>query len=225
MVRVTRQVLALAAAGLLAACSGGAAAPARPSQGSAPAPPAGAPAAPATTAPPAAAPSAAAPQAAREPTTVRITDIQITSAAGSYIAAERGYFREEGVDAQFIPMGAADQVPAIVANSADVAGAAINAFIFNAVARGVPVKGVADHGANLKDASAGGVAIRKDLFDSGAIRGPADLRGRKIGLSNSGSASDIALDRYLHEGGLDIGEMDLQYMGFPDLIPAFANKA
>jgi NitT/TauT family transport system substrate-binding protein len=156
---------------------------------------------------------------------VRITDIQITSAAGSYIAAEKGYFKEEGVDAQFVPMGAADQVPAIVANSADVAGAAINAFLFNAVARGVPVKGVADHGANLKDASAGGVVFRKDLYDSGAVRGPADLKGRKIGLSNSGSASDIALDHYLHEGGLDLTEMDLQYMGFPDLIPAFANKA
>ena len=186
MVRVTRQVLALTAAGLLAACSGGAAAPAKPSQGSAPAPPAGAPAH-QRLRPAAAAPSAAAPQAAREPTTVRITDIQITSAAGSYIAAERGYFREEGVDAQFIPMGARTRSRRSVANSADVAGAAINAFIFNAVARGVPVKGVADHGANLKDASAGGVAIRKDLFDSGAIRGPADLRGRKIGLSNSGS--------------------------------------
>jgi NitT/TauT family transport system substrate-binding protein len=218
---ISFHALALAAACALAACSPGAAPPTKPSAGSAPAqPPAAAPAA----APTAAQPAAAA-KPAREPTTVRITDIQITSAAGSYIAAEKGYFREEGVDAQFVPMGAADQVPAIVANSADVAGAAINAFLFNAVARGVPVKGVADHGANLKDASAGGVAIRKDLWDSGAVRGPADLRGRKLALSNSGSASDIALDRYLHEGGLDITQMDITYMGFPDIIPAFANKA
>src|SRR5581483_7852340 len=220
MVRASSRLLALVVLGAVGACSPGAAPPAKPSQGSAPQSTVAAPAAPATTAP-----AAAAAKPAREPTTVRITDIQITSAAGSYIAAEKGYFREEGIDAQFIPMGAADQVPAIVANSADVAGAAINAFLFNAVARGVPVKGVADHGANLKDASAGGVVFRKDLYDSGAIRGPADLRGRKIGLSNSGSASDIALDRYLHEGGLDLTEMDLNYMGFPDLIPAFANKA
>ncbi|HLH27136.1 MAG TPA: ABC transporter substrate-binding protein [Chloroflexota bacterium] len=216
MKRTTLQTLALAAACALAACSPGAAPPAAPSQGGAGAPPT-------TAASPAAAQPAA--QPSREPTTVRITDIQITSAAGSYIAAEKGYFAEEGIDAQFLPMGAADQVPAIVANSADVAGAAINAFLFNAVARGVPVKGVADHGANLKDASAGGVVFRKDLYDSGAVRNPADFKGRKIGLSNSGSASDIALDRYLHEGGLDLTEMDLNYMGFPDLIPAFANKA
>jgi NitT/TauT family transport system substrate-binding protein len=215
------RLVVLATACVLAACSPGAAPPAKPSQGSAPAPPTAA----APAAPPTAAQPAAAAKPAREPTTVRITDIQITSAAGSYIASEKGYFREEGIDAQFVPMGAADQVPAIVANSADVAGAAINAFLFNAVARGVPVKGVADHGANLKDASAGGVAFRKDLYDSGAVRGPADLRGRKIGLSSSGSASDIALDHYLHQAGLDIREMDLQYMNFPDLIPAFANRA
>jgi NitT/TauT family transport system substrate-binding protein len=225
------RLFALAAACALVACSPGGAAPAKPGQSSAPAQatagsppqspnPGGSPSSATTSSPPGSGGAAA-----RQPTTVRITDIQITSAAGSYIAAEKGYFKEEGVDAQFIPMGAADQVPAIVANSADVAGAAINAFLFNAVARGVPVKGVADHGANLKDASAGGVAIRKDLYDSGAIRGPADLRGRKIGLSNSGSSSDIALDHYLHEGGLDYSEMDLNYMGFPDLIPAFANKA
>src|SRR5918911_438329 len=209
MLSLCPRMLALLLVGVLVACGGGAAAPAKPRPA----------------APPTAAQPAAAARPARAPTTVRITDIQITSAAGSYIAAEKGYFREEGIDAQFVPMGAADQVPAIVANSADVAGAAINAFLFNAVARGVPVKGVADHGANLKDASAGGVVFRKDLYDSGALRGPADLRGRKIGLSNSGSASDIALDRYLHEGGLDISETDLNYMGFPDLIPAFANKA
>jgi NitT/TauT family transport system substrate-binding protein len=218
---VSLHLVVLATVSAVLACSSGAAPATKPSQGSAPAqPPAAAPAAPTTAAQP-----AAAAKPAREPTTVRITDIQITSAAGSYIAAEKGYFKEEGIDAEFVRMGAADQVPAIVANSADVAGAAINAFLFNAVARGVPVKGVADHGANLKDASAGGVAFRKDLYDSGALRGPADLRGRKIGLSASGSAADIALDRYLHEGGLDIGEMDLTYMGFPDLIPAFANKA
>src|SRR5204862_2125332 len=112
-----RQFLAgfvLCTSGLLAeACSPAAPAPtgATPATASAP-----------TTAPQPGATTAAAVTA--PPVTVRITDIQITSAAGSYIAAENGYFKTEGIDPQFLPVGAADQVTAIVADSADVAGAA-----------------------------------------------------------------------------------------------------
>jgi ABC-type nitrate/sulfonate/bicarbonate transport system substrate-binding protein len=69
----------------------------------------------AATAAPAAAPTSAAaaaptsaPAAAREPATVRITDIQITSAAGSYIAAAKGYFQEEGIQPEFVLMASGD---------------------------------------------------------------------------------------------------------------------
>src|SRR5436309_1575040 len=137
--------LLLATALLLAACSTAGGAPPAPSAAGA-APPAG----------PAAAPSAAvavAPTKPPEPARVRITDAQITSAAGSYIAAEKGYFREEGIEVEFIPTGA-DQVPIVVADQADVAGAPINAFLFNAFARGIPLRVVADHGANLPGAAA-----------------------------------------------------------------------
>ena len=85
----------LASVLLLAACSTGGGAP--PAAGGAGA---------ASTAGPAAAPSAAvavAPTKPPEPARVRITDAQITSAAGSYIAAEKGYFREEGIEAESSP--------------------------------------------------------------------------------------------------------------------------
>jgi len=175
---------------------------------------------------PTAAPASPVPRAAPPgpPVTARITDIQITSAAGSYIAAEKGYFAEEGIQAEFVPVGTADQVPAIVSGSADAAGAAINVFLYNAFARGLPVKIVADHGANLKDASAGGWAVRKDLVDSGAYQGPASVRGWKVALGNAGSTPDIALDRFLQTGGLRYEDVDLTILNFPDQIPAFANK-
>src|SRR5438876_6145242 len=92
---------------------------------------------------------------ARPTTTVKITDTQITSAAGSYIADAKGYFREEGIQAEFLVMGSADTIPAVVSGTADVAGAAINAALFNALARGLPLKIVADQGGSLPNASAG----------------------------------------------------------------------
>jgi NitT/TauT family transport system substrate-binding protein len=175
-------------------------------------------------APAAVAAPTAPPAAARQPVTARITDIQITSAAGSYIAAEKGYFAEEGIQAEFVPVGTADQVPAVVSGSAEAAGAAINAFLYNAFGRGLPVKIVADHGANLPNASAGGWAVRKDLVDSGAYQGPASVRGWKVALGNAGSTPDVALDRFLQTGGLRYEDVDLNILNFPDQIPAFANK-
>jgi NitT/TauT family transport system substrate-binding protein len=187
----------------------------------------------AATKPPAVAPTAAAPGAAapspppapREPATVRITDIQITSAAGSYLAAAKGYFQEEGIQAEFVPMAGADQVPAVVSGTAHVSGTAINAFLFNAFARGLPLKIVADHGANLPNASAGGWVVRKDLVDSGAYRGPADVRGWRVASGTPGSAADIALDRFLQTGGLTLRDVELVILPFPDVIPALANRA
>jgi len=160
---------------------------------------------------------------AQAPTRVRITDVQITSAAGSYIAAEKGYFREEGIDPEFILTGP-DQVPVVVADQADVAGAAINAFLFNAFARGIPIRVVADHGANLAGASAGGWVVRKDLVDTGTYQGPASVRGWKVG-SATGSVADIALDRFLRSGGLAIEDVDMTYLAFPDILTALSNGA
>jgi NitT/TauT family transport system substrate-binding protein len=173
----------------------------------------------------AAAPAPAPPAAARPPVTVRITDIQITSAAGSYVAAAKGYFKEEGIEAEFVPLGTSDQIPAVVSGDADVAGAAINAFLFNALARGLPLKMVADHGANLPGASAGGFVVRKDLMDSGAYQGPASVRGWKTASGSPGSTADVALDRFLTTGGLHRDDLDFVQMTYPDMLPAFANKA
>jgi len=156
---------------------------------------------------------------------VKITDIQITSAAGSYIADAKGYFRDEGIEAQFLPMPSGDQVPAILSGTADVAGTAINAALYNALARGLPLKLVADHGSNLEHASAGGWVIRKDLVDGGQYQGPADARGYRVAVGTPSSTADISLDRFLRTGGLTIADVEIVLMNFPDMIAAFASKA
>ena len=232
------RLLGASGIGLLAAACASGAGPATappPTQPAAPTSPPAQAAAP--TSPPTLAPTAvpaattqpvatAAPAATRPPATVRITDIQITSAAGSYIAAEKGYFREEGIQAQFMPVPTADQVTAIVSDSADVAGAAINAQLFNALARGLPIKMMADHGANLRNASAGGVVFRKDLADTGQLSGPADLKRQRVGVGTppGTSTADIAFSRYLEQAGLTEKDLEMVLLSFPDILPAFVSQ-
>ncbi len=100
----------------------------------------------------------------------------------------------------------------------------MNAQLYNGLARGVSIKMVADHGANLQNASAGGIAIRKDLVDSGKYKGPADVKGWKFAVGGPASTVDIDLDRYLNKGGLSIKDVDHVIVAFPDMIAAFANK-
>jgi NitT/TauT family transport system substrate-binding protein len=116
-------------------------------------------------------------------------------------------------------------LPLLVSNQLDVGINSVNAGLFNAFARGLPVKIVADHGANVQGASAGGIAIRKDLVDSGAYQGPASLKGWKIATASQGSNSDITLDAYLRGGGLTLADIDRVNLSYPDMLPALANKA
>ncbi len=181
---------------------------------------------------PAAAPTAGPPAAAMAPTptrpaeltTLKVTDLQITSSAGNYIGTAKGYFREEGIQLEFVRAPSTDLMPLLVAGQVDIGAGAIVAGLFNAFARGIPVKIVADHGSSLPNASAGGVVFRKDLWENGTIRGPADLRGRRIGVANISSAPSVTLDRYLNTGGLTVNDVEQVVLPFPDFLPAFENR-
>src|SRR4051812_353779 len=217
--RAFRGGLVLAALGLgllLAACGPAAAGtPAATVQPAAPAPPVAAPTA-------AEAGRRAAPA---EPTTVRVFDLQITSSAGNYIGAAKGYFRDEGIQLEFVRGNTPDMMAMLAASQIDIGAGAIGAGLYNAFARGIEVKVVADHGANLANASAGGLAIRKDLADSGAYQGVADLRGRKLATTGPGTVVELVLDRLLSAAGMGISDIELVQMGFPDMVQAFDNKA
>ncbi|HEY7065699.1 MAG TPA: ABC transporter substrate-binding protein [Chloroflexota bacterium] len=161
-----------------------------------------------------------------EPTLVRLTDLQITGGAGEYIAAEQGYFRAEGIEPEFVRLATTDLLPSLVAGQVDVvAGIIVGSALFNAFARGIPVKIVADHGANLPNASGGAVVLGKDFVASGAYQRPADLRGRKVALTTLGGAPDLIMDRFLRSDGLTIADVETVVMPFPDMLPALGNGA
>src|SRR5205823_1059329 len=184
--------LALALLATLA-CGGGA----RPTS----APPPNPPAAPAAAAPTAAAPappsaatgaSAAPGPAARtlgalsQPVDVKIGVQSSISDAGVYIAIARGYFRELGLNAtaETFAGGAADYVQFIATDQLQAGGPSSVPALYNAADRGVALHVVADKGKLRAGFGYLRLSVRKELADSGAVSGLADLRGRTIAVAS-----------------------------------------
>jgi NitT/TauT family transport system substrate-binding protein len=198
-------VLSAAALAVLASCG-----PAAGGGGAAPAKPAAPAAAPVTQpAGPEAAPAAVVPALAplSPPESVKVgTSVSVT-AASLFIGIERGYFRELGLDVEAIPFNsAAEMFNPIAASQIDVA-----TF-------------VAD-GSHVEPGRSTTIwMVRKDVWDSGAIRELSDLRGKKISPIARGSTVDSQVHRSLALGGVSPDEVELQYVTFPDVPPAFANR-
>jgi NitT/TauT family transport system substrate-binding protein len=216
------------------ACGGRTSAPAGPAAPAAPsaAPPSAAPAgsAPAGSAPTQspAAPTAYRPTALVPPVSLRVGVIGGTSDAGIYVAYEKGYFRDEGLDVEIIPFtNSSDTVGAVLAGQIDIVTGATAAGIYNAAGRGLALRIVADKGSTPgPEWDFAVLMVRKDLVDSGRVKDYADLKGLTIARASArGTSPEISTVRALEKGGLTLDDVENAAVAFPDMIPAFANGA
>lgn len=217
----------VAASVLLAACTAAGTPPAKPASGVAPTSAAAA-ATPASGGPapaaekPAGSTSANAPL--QPPVQVRMGKLPTVSDSGMHLAVEKGYFLEEGIQIDSIPFDSAGQMVAPMgAGQLDVGGGSTSAGLFNAIARDVPLKIVADKGSMPPGAGWIALLTRADL--AGEIRDYSDLRGRKIAINQLNTTNDIALERALRLGGLTLRDVDVTQLPFADQNAALSNRS
>lgn len=225
--------LALATTALLAVLAA-ACAPAAGSPSAAP------PAAPATSAPAANAPAANVPAATAapagggaalaplpEPLKVRMGSVGSLVDGPLFIALERGYFAEVGLDVEDIRAdGVTRLVAPLAAGQIEVFAASMAAGLYNAFARDIDVRIVADKGRIPPGHGNAGLVVRQDLWDAG-VRSYADLRGRKIGVPGfpAGSAVLLFLGNALERRGMSLDEVEMVDVTLPDLNAALGNRA
>ncbi|HLH23229.1 MAG TPA: ABC transporter substrate-binding protein [Chloroflexota bacterium] len=199
---------------------GGACAPAAPS---APAPAAPAqPAASAPTAAPAAAAATAVPTAAPQPATVRVGILNSVGDAAFSIGIEKGFYAEQGITVETVPFDSAVRMIApLGAGQLEVGQGVIGASALNAVARGVDVRGIAGASGSPPGHGNNAFILRKDLADQ--VHGPADLRGRKVGIASTGNGVEIELVDLLQRGGLTLADVELVQLNFGEQVIALSN--
>jgi NitT/TauT family transport system substrate-binding protein len=155
--------------------------------------------------------------------TLRAALFSSVSDAGIYVAQEKGYFAEAGITVEDSTFTAtSDILVAMTAGQVDMGGVPISAGFFNAYARGAVVRLVSDKGSLPPGYGYQGIIIRQDLVD--VLRGPADLRGRRIAITDYGISTEVTIARYLERAGLTIRDIDLVTMGFGDMVVGLANR-
>jgi NitT/TauT family transport system substrate-binding protein len=180
---------------------------------------------------------AAAPAASGQPTTaasaaptltslatVRVGTLGTIGDAGWWLALERNYFRDQSIgfsDVRF--NNAADQIAPLSGGQIDVGGGAISAGLFNAIGRGLPLKAVADKATDVQGHGGVGLLVRQDIWDSGRLRGPADLAGMRLGIAARGIALETALDAFLQPAGLAVTDLDIVQLSFADQVSALSS--
>ena len=159
---------------------------------------------------------------------VRVS-VGITNSASDvslFVAHKRGYFREEGLDVSFTSFpSAARMIAPMASGDLDVATGALSAALFNAVARGIDVRIVADKNSTPPGRGTQPLLVRKDHVDSGRYKGLADLKGMRIAVSAPGTSAMATTSMALSMGGLTFADVDLVALGFPEHVAALANGA
>jgi NitT/TauT family transport system substrate-binding protein len=70
-----------------------------------------------------------------------------------------------------------------------------------------------------------GLMVRKALADSGAIKTPADLKGRKIAFTGPGATDSVTIDDALRPSGAGFNDVESIYLGLPAQLAAYQNGA
>ncbi|HEX8968003.1 MAG TPA: ABC transporter substrate-binding protein, partial [Chloroflexota bacterium] len=199
------------AASLLVACSGS---PSASSSGTA----GQSASAPTPTPAPAAAPTTAPAAGSSQTQSVIVGATAIIASAGLFVGLERGYFKQQGLEIDTkIVANSNDTLPLVATGKMDVANNAVTAFMVNAVNEGVNMKWVAGQASYTSKHGTLGLVVRKDLYDSGQVRGLKDLKGRKVAVPIVAGGGAIVLDKGLAQVGLSKNDVDLTELAVPNM--------
>jgi NitT/TauT family transport system substrate-binding protein len=163
---------------------------------------------------------------AQAPLKVRMSVLPIFISAPMFIAQEKGYFTQAGIDLETQPLWvASDLIAAFAANEVDGAAAGFGPAQMNAVNQGVlDVKMIAPLHSE-RPPLATPLVVRKALWDDGSVRSVADLKGRKVAINSKGSAVEYWFYAALAQGGLTPNDVDVAVLPFQDAVAALANGA
>jgi NitT/TauT family transport system substrate-binding protein len=160
------------------------------------------------------------------PVKVKLGVVAIAAEAGYFIALDKGYFAEEGLDVELLSFQRGSElIPPLATGELQFGSMTLDGSLFNAAQRDIELKLINSNSLLTPTHYTAGIIVRQDLIDSGRYKGPADLKGMTIALSSLGSTPQLYVERVLGRVGLSGDDVTFTLLSFPDMVPALANKA
>ncbi|HKX19891.1 MAG TPA: ABC transporter substrate-binding protein [bacterium] len=146
---------------------------------------------------------------AQAPAVIRVGTLKLVGGAPLFWGADRGYFRQEGLQVQFVYFGAAAPVAtATVTGDIDVGATGITGTLFNLAAGGGKIYLVADRGQERPGYPLNAVVVTKAAYASG-VRSLRDLRGKRIGITTLGSTFHYQIAKLLERESMTLQDVQL----------------
>lgn len=159
-------------------------------------------------------------------TTVRVNSVGGAADVPLYIAKEKGFFAEEGLQVEFVPVKNTSDLPALLSGGEiDFAIGQPNAAFFNAAATGLKDPVVLATNTYDVRTRIPGLLVRKELADSGEVKTAADLKGRKIAVIGPSTSSQYFAEKVLQGAGLTASDVKFTVLGLPDMVTALSSGA
>ncbi len=186
---------------------------------------------------------ACAPQSAAEPTaeptpvpeteqeqvdlgTIKVGYIPILGFVPFFVAQERGYFADEGLEVELQTFRTGDDMIAPLGlGQLDVGGGETGPALFNAIDQDLDVQVVGALAAQPEGRGAVPLLVRRDLLESGEVQDVSDLAGRKIALNVERGMAEYLLAKALESAGLTVDDVEMVTIPFPEVPQALANAA
>ena len=159
--------------------------------------------------------------AAEEPASITIGIVPSVPSASTYLALDRGYFRDAGIDVKIeIIDTASNMIPFLASNRMQVVQGGLSVGYFNAVAQGLPITIAFDGGSSPLYHD---LLVRTDLKDQ--IKTIADLKGHSVIQVSANSIGVYELAKVLASAGLTLADVDSKYAPFTQMGAVLANQA
>lgn len=138
--------------------------------------------------------------------TIRVSSSRSTGSAALYIAVDRGYFRDEGLEAELVYFDSAQagQV-ATVAGDTVVGMGGLSGTFYNLAAKGA-LKMIAGGSREMPGFTFSSYVVSNKAWEAG-LREPKNLSGKIVGLTTVGSIFSYTLQRLADKHGFTFASM------------------
>lgn len=145
----------------------------------------------------------------KEKVKVSLGMLRLTSSAPLFIAMDKGFFADEGIDIEPQWFDAAHPIAVSTASSkVDVGATGITASLYNMAANGQKLGIVADKGREQQGYSSSALLVSTENYNNGT-KTLQDIKGKRIGITQKGSTFHYMLGRILEAQGMSLNDVEI----------------